>query len=187
MKKRIFIAINLPDEIKQRLLEFQRRWSGLPVRWIKKENLHLTLNFLGYISEKDLNKVAESVKEICQRHHSFFIELEKIDFGAKYKNIPRLIWAEGKPSEELILLKKDLDQSFHQSIGFIPENREFLPHITLARLRKWDWQRIEPDERPEICEYLSEKFKVKSIEVMESRLKRGGAQYSILESFQLRS
>ncbi|MCD6550505.1 RNA 2',3'-cyclic phosphodiesterase [bacterium] len=187
MKKRIFIAINLPDEVKQKLLDFQKKWSELPVRWVKKENLHLTLNFLGYIFEKDLNAITKSVEEISQRHQPFFIELDKIDFGARYKNIPRLIWVEGKRSQELISLKKDLDQALHKSINFIPETRDFLPHITLARLRKWDWQRIEPDERPEICEYISEKFEVKSIEIMESRLKRGGAQYSILKSFQLKS
>ncbi len=185
MKKRIFIAINLPEEVKKKLLEFQKKWSDLPVRWTKKENLHLTLAFLAYLSDEELKKVLEATKEVAEKHPPFFIEITKIDFGAKYKGVPRLIWAEGERSEELTSLKKDLDKTLSQTIHFSPENRDFLPHITLARIRKWDWQRIEPDQRPEICEYISEKFEVKSIEIMESRLKRGGAQYLILRSFGL--
>ena len=186
MKKRVFIAINLSEKIKEKLLELQKKWPNLPVRWIKKENLHLTLAFLAYLSNEELKRVSEATKEVAQRHSSFFIEITKIDLGAKDKGIPRLIWAEGERSQELVSLKKDLDQTLSRAIRFSPENRDFLPHITLARIRKWDWQRIEVDQRPEICEYLSERFEVKSIEIMESRLKRGGAQYLILKSFALK-
>ena len=93
---------------------------------------------------------------------------------------PRMVWAIGEKSEEFSALKGDLDKSLATS-----ENREFSPHITLGRVRKWEWQRIEPEERPEVDEEINLSFPVSSIEVMESVLKRTGAEYAVLESHNL--
>lgn len=72
-------------------------------------------------------------------------------------------------------------------VGFSPENRAFSPHITLSRIRTWQWRQMEPEERPEVNKDISLSFEVNSIEVMESQLKRGGSEYTILESAQLNS
>ena len=58
-------------------------------------------------------------------------------------------------------------------------------HITLARLRQWEFNKIEPEEKPEINEDINLTFEVNSIEVMESELKRGGPNYIVLESCRL--
>ena len=185
MRHRVFIAINLPENLREKLADFSRKWPQLPIRWVKVRNLHLTLAFLGYLSDEEIVKVCQTTKEVGLRHSPFLISLTKIDYGAKQKGVPRLIWTEGERSQELSLLKKDLDKVLSQSIGFAPENRDFLPHITLGRIRKWDWRRIEPDERPRVSEGISLDFEVSSIEVMESQLKRGGAEYMVLESVPL--
>jgi 2'-5' RNA ligase len=65
-------------------------------------------------------------------------------------------------------------------------HREFLPHITLGRIREWQWRQIDVEERPLIEKDISINFKVISIDVMESQLKRTGAEYSILKSFSLK-
>ena len=65
------------------------------------------------------------------------------------------------------------------------EERSFSIHITLARLNAWEFQKIEPEERPMINEVVSLNIPVSSFEVMESTLKRTGAQYSIIESIPL--
>ena len=65
------------------------------------------------------------------------------------------------------------------------EKREFSPHITLARIKTWQWREIEPEERPEIEREIDLNFEVNSIEVMESAIKRTGAEYNILESIKL--
>lgn len=185
MRYRIFIAINLPEEIKKKLENYRLKWPELPARWTKKENLHITMIFLGYVLDEELLEICKITKEVASRREAFSINLNKICYGPPKKLPPRMIWAEGEKSTELAELKKDLENSLLDSEGKIlkePETRDYAPHITLARIRKWDWQRIEPEERPQISESISLDFDVCSIDVMESRLKKGGSEYTVLES-----
>jgi len=179
-RHRIFIAINLPEEIRKKLAEYQEKWPELPVRWTKVENLHITLVFIGYASNEELLEVCKITKEVALRHSPFDINLIKICYGPTGKESPRMIWAVGEKSDAFASLKNNLDKSLATS-----EGREFSPHITLGRIRKWDWQRIEPEERPVIEEDINLSFSVESIEIMESVLKRGGPEYAILESYNL--
>jgi 2'-5' RNA ligase len=187
MRRRIFIAINLPQEIKNKLISYQREWPELPVRWIMADNLHITLVFIGYVSDEELLETCKTAKEVAKRHSPFSITINRICYGPIKKMPPRMIWAVGEKSQEFASLKNDLDKSLLDSGGvrFSPERREFSPHITLGRIRQWEWRRIEPEERPVVDRELNLTFQVASIEVMESKLKRGGAEYAILESEEL--
>jgi len=178
MRRRIFIAINLPQDIKKQLVDYEKKWFDLPIRWTKFENLHITLAFLGYIREEELEEVSKIVKEVAEKSSVFKIVLNKICYGPfNNKETPKMVWATGEKSKEVVQLKKELDKR----LGIL-ENREFKPHITLGRIRKWDWQRIDLEERPEIDEDINFSFEVKSIEIMESHLKRGGPYYEVLMS-----
>jgi 2'-5' RNA ligase len=185
MRHRIFIAINLPSDIKDKLIEYQLKWLELPVRWVEKENLHITLIFLGYLSDEELFETLKITKEVISRHKPFFINLKKIIYGPPKKIPPRMIWIEGEKSEELENLQKDLKKCLEQFPNQTTEKQSFTPHITLGRIKEWEFRRIEPEERPEINEEISLSFPVFSIEVMESELRRGGPKYTILESFSL--
>jgi len=182
MRHRIFIAINLPEKVKETLSGYQEKWSDLPVRWVKFQSLHLTLDFLGEIEDQDLAEICRGLKDIAPKHSPFFINLTQINYDVEGEKMPRLIWATGEKSEKLSLLKKNLDIFLNKKIGFNTERRDFLPHITLGRVKQWQWSKIEPEERPEIKEVFFLDFEVKSIEVMESRLKKTGAEYDILQS-----
>jgi len=189
MRHRIFIAINLPKEIKRELEKYQSKWPELPIRWTKAENLHITLAFLGYISDEELVEVLRITKEVAQRHQPFSITINKILYGPPKKMPPRMVWAEGEKSEELGKLQKDIENSIFSSqikITTEKENKPYAPHITLGRIKQWEFRQIEPDEKPEINEDVSLVFDVNSIEVMESQLKRGGSEYTILESIPLK-
>jgi 2'-5' RNA ligase len=190
MRHRIFIAINLPPEIKNVLKKFQNSFSELPAKWVKPENLHITLAFLGYIRDDNLSEIIEITKKVALRHKPFFIKIKKICYAPPEIKPPRMIWVVGEKNQQLADLKEDLQNSLmrintphrlHKEAG-----RSFVPHITLARIRKWEFKQMAPDERPEINEDLNLKFEVNSIEVMESRLKRAGAEYEILQSFPLK-
>lgn len=181
MRHRVFIAINLPEDIKKKLADYESNWPELPARWTKKDNLHLTLAFLGYLTDEELLAAIEGVKKAASKHDPFFINLRSIIYGPKGKP-PHMVWAEGEKSEELDNLQKSLENS----LGLPPrKDRSYAPHITLARLKQWEFQKIEPAERPEISEKIDLNFEASSIEVMESELKKGGPEYIILESSSL--
>ncbi|MBU0546684.1 RNA 2',3'-cyclic phosphodiesterase [Patescibacteria group bacterium] len=186
MYRRIFIAINLPDRIRKKLAEHQAVWPELPARWTKPENLHITVVFLGNISEMELPSICEITNEVAQRHTSFFINLNQVCYGPPKKIPPRMIWAKGEPLMELTKLKEDLEQSLSGSVNFHHEERALVPHITLARIKTWDWQKIELEERPTVEKDLDIKFEVESIDIMESELKRNYPTYIILESIPLK-
>ena len=187
MMKRIFIAVNLPERIKEELLLYHEKWPDLPIKWVKPDNLHITLIFLGNINDQEILEIDRAVKEITARYQSFSINLNRICYAPPKKIPPRMVWAEGQKVEKLANLKQDLEKSLINSgINFSLENRDFRPHITLGRIKAWEWKKIEPEERPEINEDISLSFNVNSIEVMESELKRAGPKYTVLESISLK-
>lgn len=180
MRHRVFIAINLPEDIKKKLASYKEKWPDLPCRWIKKDNLHITLLFLGYVSDEEVLEVCKIVKEVVSKHASFNIVLAKIVYGPLKK--PRMVWIEGEKNKELGILQSDLEKNFASYSVKNEKGRNYSPHITLGRLRQWEFNKIEQEERPEINEEINLTFFVESIEIMESQLKKGGAEYAILES-----
>jgi len=196
MQKRhsIFIAINLPSDIRKVLSGYEKKWPNLPAKWTSAESLHITLVFLGDLADVELGEVCVAVKEIAKNHNSLDIQLNKVGYGPDDRisfnttqdKPPRFIWANGEKSKELSLLKKDLQDLLLKKIVFIPELRAFSPHITLARINTFSWRQIESEERPEVNENIDLTFTVESIEVMESELKKGGPQYTIIESHTLK-
>ncbi len=184
MPRRIFIALNLPSSVKKSLTSIQEELGSLfeskrIIRWIKPDNLHVTLVFVGSSGDEDLVEISYKVKETALSHNPFSLKLEKIDYGPPGKIPPRMVWAKGENTEKLDLLQKELQGKI------MGEDRRFTFHVTLGRVRKWQWKRIEPEERPEIKRNISLEFPVKSIDIMESNLKRGGSEYTLLESHSL--
>jgi 2'-5' RNA ligase len=188
MKHRVFIAVNLPEKIKKDISSYYRKWPDLPVRWTKFENFHITLEFLGYISPEEIGELVKIVEEVSAEHPSFTVKLNRICYGPPDKMPPRMIWAEGEESKEMGALKTDLQQSLSSSsFGTGLGEKVFRPHVTMGRIRAWDFRKIEPEERPEVSEDINFNFNVDSVEIMESKLKRGGPEYFVLESCRLQN
>ena len=184
-RHRVFVAINLPEEVKKELFLYSEKWPELPAKWTEKDNLHITLEFLGALTDEEVGEVCVTVKDVATRHGSFSLNLTQILYGPPKKMPPKMVWAQGEKSEELAELREDLENSLTEKIRFVPENRIFAPHITLARISAFGFKAIEPEERPEINETIDLPFTVESIEVMESEMHRGGPVYTVLESHQL--
>lgn len=156
MVKRIFIAINLPASVKSELVSFQQKWPELPARWTKPENLHITFEFIGNVSDEELENLKKKTREKFGKQKPYVVKFSRIVYGPSEKN-PRMIWAIG--------------ESVH--------------HITLARFNEWEFRRMDPEERPEINEEINIEIPVNSIEIMESKLKRGGAEYTTISNIKL--
>ncbi|MDD5568816.1 MAG: RNA 2',3'-cyclic phosphodiesterase [Candidatus Pacebacteria bacterium] len=196
MKKRIFIAINLPDKVKERAYEIQQEvdssfayFTGAsPIKWTKKNNLHVTLFFVGYLELDDLAQVFNIVQNVADDTDAFDLKLKNIDYAPPGKIPPKMVWINGEKSTELGNLQQKLEASLleHPNINLERENSGFIPHITLGRIVQWQWARINPEEITELNKDFPHVFGVRTIEVMESELKKGGAEYTILKSFNLK-
>jgi 2'-5' RNA ligase len=164
MGQRIFIAINLPENIKKKLAQYQDKWPDLPCRWTKKENLHITLEFLGYLTDEEVVEACQRAEKMALAEESFSINLNKIGYGPGNNKPAKMVWATGEKLKEFNLR----------------------PHITLGRIKTWQFKQLNPEERPQIDEDIDLNFEVTSIEVMESQLSKGGAKYNILQSCPLK-
>ncbi len=183
---RVFVAINLTDGVRDKLEEVKRELidsfdmaveegAGNQVaKWVKKDNLHITMQFIGEVDNK---QIMEGVRLLPEKKiagwQKFKVKIGCVSYGAKDKGVPRLIWAEIDGNKDL--------ECIAQMLG----NKNFKPHITLGRVRQWVWKKIDPEERPNIEQDLSIEFEVKSIDLMESKLSRTGPSYKILKSIKL--
>ena len=183
MRHRIFIAIELSKNIQKTLAEFQKNWQELPARWTKEHNLHITLQFLGNVSPDKLASIVQLMRTIGEQNIGFTGKLNAIAYGPP-KTIPRFVWACIEPSEQLTALQKNVAETL-KTLGFESEDGMYNPHITLARIRQLEFRRLDPEEHPLINEDISLSFPISSISVMESKLKRGGAEYTPYQRIQL--
>ncbi len=182
MTKRAFIAINLPSKVKQKLGEVIAKLKKInpdyAIKWVKPENLHLTLHFFGDLNEKQIAQVEEGIEEITKRSKSFKMNTGKFGCFPNEKR-PRVIFIEVKNTKTVHTLIGELEVML-QNLKFKVDTRPWQAHITLGRVKnhtkcKTDDIKIEPIA-----------FNVKSVELMESQLTREGSVYSIIKSFPLK-
>ncbi len=184
MLKRIFIAIN-PDKGTKQNLEFEmeemkREFQDEVIKWTKRENLHITLLFLGSIKEERLEKIDESLSKVT--FTPFKISLDKISYMPEDRRHARMIWAQGSADKSVSNLYNQIKES-STCLGYAPD-KGFNLHITLGRIKKWKFNKIPLEEIPILEKDIDLNFNVSSFELMESKLSRGGAEYKILKSYQ---
>ena len=183
-KKRLFIAINLPDEVKRKLVVWRGKWDfdKRYINWVIKKNLHITLIFIGYVDNDETYRIAKTIGEVAKKHRPFYINLEKIIAGPPNAT-PRMFWAEGEKSQKLADLQMDLENALSFGGNYKKEARAFRPHITLARFKYEVTKKIR--EMGSVEEKINYQIPVDSIELMQSDLRRTGPEYTILESVNL--
>lgn len=181
MQKRIFLAISLPEDVKKRLFRFvEKEFGDLPVKWTRKENLHLTLNFLGYVAEENIPGICEDARKAADNSQAFELLFEKTESGPR-PDSPKMIWATGEKSDALAKLKFQLEKT----LGFqAREKKDFRPHITLGRIVGAKWKKIAPE--PEVERSFVFSVPVSSFEIFESKFEKGKREYFVLESFSLK-
>ena len=187
---RAFIAINISPEIKQRLTvlsdDLQRSLRGVPLRWVPVENIHLTLKFLGDVSEANLDLLKKLLKSESAAHPVF--ELSAGELGA-FPSIrrPRVIWVNIQAPSELAALQRGIDIETSR-MGYAREDRPFSPHLTLGRVSR----NADADDHHRISEVLGA-FKVgfigaanvRQVHLYRSDLQPSGAIYTLIYSANL--
>jgi len=171
--KRLFIAINLPDELKNKIEQITKKITDF--RWIPSKNWHLTLVFLGYQADEAIIPILESIRESAQNFPAPDIEFEKMILAPPDRE-PRMVWLNCTKQTSKILgeIKNKLENDLITNrVTFKIENRPFNSHLTLMR-----FSNDSPILTYEIVDNLH--FTSQSIDLMESHLKRSGAEYDIL-------
>jgi RNA 2',3'-cyclic 3'-phosphodiesterase len=172
-KKKIYIEIQIPSQIRRRLAKKIELWSELPVKWGKEDNLHLTVSFVGYVDESVTPEICAKVSEAVENLESFDLELNKITLSPNV-NDPRMVVLSGEPSSEL----GKLHEAVQNALGMKTEQyKSFSPKIILGKIRKEKWEQLS--EKPLIDEKVQLILPVDYVSVMES--KGGGAEYISLE------
>ncbi len=172
------MAIFLPEELKERLHFLSEEISkGASAKLVEKQNLHLTLLFIGEIDAFDLKKIKKIIKENLISG-KIKLSLGKVSlFGKKSK--PEGVWVEvGGEKEKLFRLYKKLVDSFLKNGFLLREKIEFTPHVTLYRFKKGV-------NKPPFLD-LKLDFEVRVLSLYQSVLTAQGPVYTKLADFELK-
>ena len=189
---RTFIALELNEALQRFLGDIISKAAlELPIlRWVDPASIHLTLAFLGYLTDEQLETAIDAARIAALQAVSFEYRLKGLSlFGSLSQ--PRVIWmgVEDLPSGKI---KGSPLQHVHRVLsrelelrGFEVERRPFSPHLTLARIK----QPLTPDEKQRLQRLLHSRlagsssaiYQVNTLSVMKSELSRSGAKYTCLK------
>jgi len=193
---RLFIAIDLPDEVRNALAELmaELRQKCPEARWVRPEGMHLTLKFLGYVKDDDGGKQLASIRTALAAIRSTSavdMRFRGVGFFPSAHR-PRVVWCGIEASPNLAQLAADLDHVL-EPLGFPPEKRAFIPHLTLARFNearpsgKHARSASGREELVRAAEALAARefgaTRQTEFHLYESILKRSGAEYRKLETY----
>ncbi len=177
---RSFVAVDTAPEVKKELaalLEQIKKRTCLSAKWVKPEQMHFTLAFLGEVSPEFIEQAKVQLEGVARHSPRFTCRLEGLGaFPGASK--ARVLWAGISDGEKEIKdLQKEVVRALTQ-IGYVPEKRAFSPHLTLARLRS-------PGDASFIKDisFQSSSFPVTRVILFRSLLKPEGPEYTILKEF----
>lgn len=181
-KIRAFFAIELNDEVRGAALNIVEALKGNEwsehVRWTPNENLHLTIRFLGDVTEDILQSLNATVKDQLANCAPFSIMFKEPRLFPHFKK-PRVV-AVIVPHNDALLAVAEVLESCAVAAGLEPETRQFKGHLTLGRCKKAFPKRTKLDSIP-----FSSKLPVNSITLFQSQLSSTGPTYVKLSEFPL--
>ena len=183
---RAFVAIKIDPEVAQRICAVQSKLDKNlgGIRWVKPENLHLTLKFLGSVGDDKVTPIADALERALHLTPRFSVACRGLGVFPDIRKA-KVLWVglEGKPLAHLAATVEDA----LEPMGFAREKRAFKPHLTIGRWRdsagRSDLLRREL-ERSQRQDFGTSK--VNDVMLIQSVLKPTGAAYTPLKIFPLR-
>ncbi len=183
---RTFLAIEIEPYIKDKIEESQKiieDSNSSNIKFVEKENIHLTLKFFGEIDDDKIEEITNIVKQSIKKYETYTIKL--VNIGA-FPNIynPRVIWTGiNDKNKTTIKLIEELDKKFNK-IGFKKE-KNYVPHITIGRVKNITDREKLTDVLKENKKRYHGKMEVKKICLKSSTLTPNGPIYENIEEFEL--
>lgn len=177
---RLFIALTIDEKIKEEIykyIEGLKVKTDAKIKWVEKENLHITLKFLGEVRENKLEDIKNALRQTVLGSSVFDLDFKGAGSFPPGKN-PRVIWV-GAESNKVVKLSKKIDDIM-SSVGFKKEERNFKSHITIGRIKegRFDIGLIEKD----IDKFFGSMV-VEKVDLYRSYLSPRGPKYEIIETF----
>lgn len=180
---RLFVALDIPGEIRAQMAEYVERVRQYApeARWARVEGLHVTLKFLGEVSESKLPDVKAALGLV--KASPFEVSFQNIGFFPNPRS-GRVFWIAVQASDALPQLASAIDDQLQQQ-GFRGEQRPYNPHLTLARAGAPGTLRglaplLEHEAPPQFGTMAARDFFL-----FQSQLGKGGSRYTKLERFSL--
>ncbi|HQP98826.1 MAG TPA: RNA 2',3'-cyclic phosphodiesterase [bacterium] len=183
---RCFIAILLSDSVRNQIAELQEdlRRSGLKLKWVAPENIHLTLQFLGEITEEQAGKVVAILEQAAAQTHAFELAAEGIGQFPP-KGTPRVVWVGLNGETEPLM---DLDHRIREALKReqIPfDDKPFHPHLTIARVEQGFRGPLRTSEKAR--QFHAGTIAADAVNLMKSDLRPSGPVYTSLGHWDFKS
>lgn len=180
---RLFLAINLPAEVRTALADAMRplREAAPALRWVAEPRLHLTVRFLGEQPVGLVPELRAAVDSAVARHGDTPLALGGLGAFPNFRRA-RVVWLGVAPDPRLELLHHDVEAAC-VALGLEPEGRAFRPHLTLGRVPE-----RAPEEQLRALQRLVRSFsfeetlEVSSVDLMSSEQSPEGPRYRLLHS-----
>jgi len=188
---RIFVAMPLPAEVIAELQRLQRELSaGLreaSVSWTRREQMHLTLRFIGNASPAQADEIRNAVTAVCAESPPMELISREIGFFPNARR-PRIIWAGAQDAnKQLASLHSKVSQAIEPVVPLSNEEKDFCGHLTIGRIKHItgrDRQTLtELAKRASNCSFGT--WTADSVEIIRSELGPGGSVYTRLASIGL--
>lgn len=185
---RTFIAIEIPDEIKQQMADVQRRIrneGGVDAGWPRPEGMHLTLKFLGEVPEAQITDIKEALTAAVQGMTGFRLEIGGAGAFPNARNA-RVVWIGVSGDLDSLNRLQTRVEDAMAGVGMERENRAFTPHLTLGRIKYVRSRESLLGALEQVKDVRLPGFEVKAVSLMKSELKRTGAEYTEIARVELK-
>jgi RNA 2',3'-cyclic 3'-phosphodiesterase len=183
--KRTFIAVKTgpTENLEKAVQAVKQELRSEPVKWVDLNQAHITLAFLGDTSEESIKEVSEMLSEKCGDFGEVEFTVRGIGIFRSMAD-PRVIWAgiedKGKLARLYTLIKEGLDE-----LGIKTEERQFNPHITIARVRSLRNQKTLQDLIGQYQNVVFQKAAITEVIFFESILQQTGPLYLPIKKIRL--
>jgi len=172
---RLFLAVDIPKDIKEEIYKFQKQFKLKGIKLVEKENLHITVKFLGDVDEETFKKILDMDLSIPPLK----IKLKNLGVFPN-PNYIRVIWI-GVENKDLVRIFKDIDEKL-ATLGFKRE-KDYVPHLTIGRVKFIDDKRLLKDRVEKWKDIDFGEFEVSKITLYESTLTPSGPIYKVIKEW----
>ncbi|BBO86944.1 RNA 2',3'-cyclic phosphodiesterase [Desulfosarcina ovata] len=180
---RAFVAVPLPAPVIDFLQQIQQQLHSpmINVRWVRPENIHLTLKFLGDIEPSQVPVIGAQLDAAAVSMPAFTLNARGVGVFPNRRK-PRVLWVGLDGETGMLKMLQTTVETALAAVGFKKEKRAFRAHLTIGRPRK----RMDPDDLGGSLDRLQTAalapFRVGRVCLYQSVLKPSGAEYTVLYS-----